>query len=76
MASMTVYLTYEGPTGVPVTIARLTDPGIVQQVAQLAVGSAEGSRCRDCGTDLVWGEMGKVEVFMANSSSCSNWCLV
>lgn len=55
MASMTVYLTYEGPTGVPVTIARLTDPGIVQQVAQLAVGS----RCRDCGNRLGLGRNGK-----------------
>lgn len=62
MASMSVYLVYEGPTGIPVTIARLTDPGIVQQVAQLAVSSPEDRAAAIAETDLVWGEVEKVEV--------------
>jgi hypothetical protein len=62
MANMSVYLVYEGPTGIPVTIARLTDPAVVQQVAQLALGSAEDRAAAIAETDLVWGEMEKVEV--------------
>jgi len=62
MASMAAYLVYEGPTGIPVTIARLADPAVVQQIAQLAVSSAEDRAAAIAETDLVWGEMEKVEV--------------
>jgi hypothetical protein len=62
MTGLTVHLIYEGPTGLPVTVARLADADAVQQVAHLAVSLAEDRVTAVAQTDLVWAELEKVEV--------------
>jgi hypothetical protein len=61
MEMLSVFLVYQGPAGVPVTVARLDETDIVRHVAELAVQAAVNRATSITQADPQWGEVEKVE---------------
>jgi hypothetical protein len=58
---LSVFLVYQGPAGVPVTVARVDESDVVRHVAALAVQVADQRAASIAQADPMWGEIEKVE---------------